>query len=42
MSKLLLKWINQIAVVLKVGFYIFKESIRSFFEELDKSSETPG
>ncbi len=40
--RLLLKWINQVVVVVKVGFYISKESIRSFIEELDRTSETPG
>lgn len=40
--RILLRWINQAVVVVKVGFYIVKESIRRFIEELDKTSETPG
>ncbi|KAG4069556.1 hypothetical protein HA402_006922 [Bradysia odoriphaga] len=40
--KVLLKWMRQAIVIIKVGFYIFKESIRSFTEELDKASETTG
>ncbi|KAJ6634279.1 Sodium channel protein Nach, partial [Pseudolycoriella hygida] len=41
-SRLMVKWITRVAVMFKVGFYISKESIRSFIEELDKTTETPG